>query len=111
VPPGTLTKIDLLSEARPTADGAVQPWADAANHTFTNHRLVTGVALQDAAGTLALLCQIASGTFRDAARRRILDPDTARDAARLLSDAAASCRKAATWQSNIQLGGRAHEHS
>ncbi|MEA5053009.1 MAG: hypothetical protein VB093_06140 [Propionicimonas sp.] len=93
-----------------TADGAVQLWAGVAQHTFTNYQLVTGIALQDAAATLALLCQTTAETLRQAARRHILDPDDARATARLLSDASAAWHKAAVWPPSVQLGGRAYEH-
>jgi len=93
-----------------TVDGAVEAWADSAKQTFTNHRLVSGVALQEAAATLALLCRASEDTFRDAARRGITEPDAARKAAQILRGAATAWRNAATWPSGIQLGGGDYEH-
>lgn len=106
----TLERLTVPRLTPDTVDGAVQLWADVAQRTFTNYRLVTGMALQDAAATLALLCQTTADTVREAARRRILDPDPARDAARLLDQASAAWRQAAAWPASIQLGGRAYEH-
>lgn len=112
-PRGRVSTIDGLTVTRltpDTADGAVQLWADTAQRTFTNDRLVTGIALQDAAATLALLCQISADTLQEASRRSICDPDAARDAADLLSRASLAWRKAAAWPTHLQLGGRAAEH-
>jgi hypothetical protein len=71
---------------------------------------VTGVALQDAAATLALLCATASDTLQHAARRNILGREPAREASRLLTEASVAWRAAATWPPRVQLGGRAYEH-
>lgn len=112
-PRARISTLDGLTVTRltpDTADGAVQLWADTAQRTFTNDRIVTGIALQDAAATLALLCQISADALRDAARRRILDPDAARHVADLLSKASVAWRKAAAWPAHLQLGGRAAEH-
>lgn len=106
----TLERLTATRLTPDTADGAVQLWAGVAKHTFTNYRLITGIALQDAAATLALLCQTTAETLRQAARRRILDPADARATARLLSGASAAWYKAAAWPPSVQLGGRAYEH-
>jgi hypothetical protein len=106
----TLERMTVTRLTPDTVDGAVELWADTARQTFTNHRLVSGVALQEAAGTLALLCRASEDTFRDAAHRGITEPDAARRAADVLGGAAVAWRNAATWPSGIQLGGRAYEH-
>lgn len=106
----TLERLTVTRLTPDTADGAVQLWAGVAERTFNNFRLVTGLALQDAAATLALLCSTAADTMQQAARRRIVDPDSAREAARLLTEASWAWRAAATWPSRVQLGGRAYEH-
>ena len=106
----TLERLTVTRLTPDTVDGAVQLWAGVAERTFHNFRLVTGVALQDAAATLALLSLTAADTLRQAARRTILDRDPAREAARLLTDASGAWRAAATWPARVQLGGRAHEH-
>jgi hypothetical protein len=106
----TLERMTVTRLTPDTVDGAVQLWADTARQTFTNHRLVSGVALQEGAATLALLCRASADTFRDAARRGISEPDAAWKAAQILGGAATAWRNAATWPSGIQLGGRAHEH-
>lgn len=106
----TLERLTVTRLTTDTADGAVQLWADVVQDTFTNYRLVTGIALQEAAATLALLGQVTSGTLREAARRQVVDPGAARHAAQMAGAAAAAWRKAAAWPSSVQLGGRAHEH-
>jgi len=106
----TLERMTVTRLTPDTVDGAVELWADTARQTFTNHRLVSGIALQEAAATLALLCQASKDTFRDAARRGITEPDAARRAADILGGAATAWRNAATWPSGIQLGGRNYEH-
>lgn len=106
----TLERMTVTRLTPDTVDGAVELWADTARQTFTNHRLVSGVALQEAAATLALLCRASEDMFRDAARRGISEPDAARKAAQILGRAAAAWRNAATWPSGIQLGGRDNEH-
>lgn len=93
-----------------TVDGAVQLWTGAAERVFTNYNLITGVALQEAAATLALLCQAAANTMLEAARRRIIEPEDGRETARALESASKAWREAASWTSAVQLGGRAHEH-
>jgi hypothetical protein len=109
-----LARVSTLERiTAPTPDGAdetVQRWAKIAGQTFRNYRIVTGIALQDAAATLAILCQVTATSLREAARRRVLDPFEAREAARLLDDASTQWRKAANWPTTVQLGGRAHEH-
>ncbi len=105
----TLERLTTRPTAR-TVDGAVQLWADAAEGTFTNYQLITGVALQEAAATLALLARITADTLQEAARRRTVDPDAGREAARLMADASNNWRRAAAWPSAVQLGGRAYEH-
>lgn len=112
-PMARVSTLERLTVTRPTpdtVDGAVQMWAGVAERTFSNFRLVTGVALQDAAATLALLCHTTADTMRQAARRNVLDREPARKAARLLTEASAAWRAAATWPSSVQLGGRAYEH-
>lgn len=106
----SLERLTVTRLTTDTVDGAVRLWAVVAQQTFANYRLVTGVALQDAAATLALLCQVTADTLRDAARRPIVDPSAARHAARIMGRAAGAWRQAAAWPSSIQLGGRAHEH-
>lgn len=93
-----------------SVDGAVQLWLGAAEGTFTNYQLFTGIALQEAAATLSLLSRISAGTLREAARRQIIDAGSARQAADLMDGAAAAWRKASAWPPFIQLGGRAPEH-
>lgn len=93
-----------------TIDGGVALWAREAQRTLNNYRLVTGVALIDTAATLALLCGSASTTCREAARRRIVDPEAGRAASFLLADASEAWRRAANWPANIQLAGRAHDY-
>ena len=106
----TLERLTVTRLTPDTVDGAVQLWAGAAQRTFANYRIVTGTALQDAAATLALLCQITCGTLPEAARRHIIDPDAARNAERVMARAAAAWRRAAAWPTSVQLGGRAAEH-
>lgn len=106
----SLERLTVTRLTADTADGAVQLWAKAARATLGNYQIVTGIALQDAAATLALLSHTAAGTLREAARRRLLDPDPARHTAHQLDDASAAWRRAAIWPPNVQLGGRAHEH-
>jgi len=102
-----LTVTRLTAE---TVDGAVQLWLKAAEVTFTNYQLFTGIALQEAAATLSLLSRISAGTLREAARRQIIDAGSARHAAGLMDGAAAAWRKASAWPPSIQLGGRAPDH-
>lgn len=106
----TLERLTLPRLSTDTLDGAAELWAGVARRIFTSDWLVTGVALQDAAATLALLNQTLTSTLREAARRRVLDPDAARSAAETTQTAAEDWRKAATWPANVQLGGRAYEH-
>ena len=106
----TLERLTVTRLTPDTVDGTVQLWAGVAEQTFNNFRLVTGVALQDAAATLALLSLTAADTLQHAARRNILDREPAREAARLLTEASDAWRAAATWPSRVQLGGRAYEH-
>jgi hypothetical protein len=106
----TLERLTVTRLTPDTVDGAVQLWAAEAERTFTHHRIVTGVALQDAAATLALLCQATATTLHEAGRRHVLDPATARDTARLLNQACTAWRTAAAWPSNVLLPGNAHEH-
>jgi hypothetical protein len=107
----SLERLTVSRLAPDSLDGAVGIWAVAALHIFTNYRLVTGLALQEAAATLALLSRVTADTLLDAARRHVVsDPAEARQAARVLTLAAAAWRKASTWPSSIQLGGRAEEH-
>jgi hypothetical protein len=106
----TLERLTVPRLCADTVDGAVELWAGTARSIFPNDWLVTGVALQDAAATLALLNQTITGVLREAARRRVLDPDTARSAADSTHSAALAWRKAATWPTNVQRGGRAYEH-
>lgn len=106
----TLQRLTVTGPNPDTVDGAVHLWSRVAQAIFTNYLLVTGIALQTAAATLALVCQTTADTMRQAARRRILDPGAARETAELLADAAAAWRAAAVWPSQVQLGGRAHEH-
>lgn len=106
----TLERLTVTRLTPDTVDGTVQLWAGVAEQTFNNFRLVTGVALQDAAATLALLSLTAADTLQHAARRNILDREPAREAARLLTEASDAWRVAATWPTRVQLGGRAYEH-
>ena len=106
----TLERLTVTRLTPDTVDGAVQLWAGVAERTFHNFRLVTGVALQDAAATLALLSLTAADNLQQAARRNILDREPAREAARLLTEASGAWRAAATWPARVQLGGRAYEH-
>lgn len=85
-----------------TVDGAVQLWTDAAERVFANYHLITGVALQEAAATLALLCQAAADTMHDAAQRRVVDPDAGCETARLMASASTAWRKAGSWPSAVQ---------
>lgn len=112
-PSARASNLERLAVSRLTTgavDGAVQLWADVAQWTFTNDRLVTGIALQEAAATLALLGQVTSGTLREAARRQVVDPGAARNAAQKAGVATAAWREAAAWPSSVELGGRADEH-
>lgn len=107
----SLERLTVGRLAPDSLEGAVGLWAVAALYTFTNYRLVTGLALQEAAATLALLSRVTADTLPDAARRQVVsDPAAARRAARVMSLSAAAWRKAAAWPSSIQLGGRAEEH-
>ena len=106
----TLERLAVPRLSPDTLDGAVQLWAGAARRTFADGWLVTGVALQEAAATLALVCQTTTDTLQEAARRRVLDPDAAREAARLADAASTGWRTAAAWPASVQLGGRAYEH-
>lgn len=106
----TLERLTLPRLSTDTLDGAVELWAGVARRIFTSDWLVTGVALQDAAATLSLLNQTLTSALREAARRRVLDPEAARTAADCTQTAAEAWRKAAAWPTNVQLGGRAHEH-
>ncbi|HEY3410282.1 MAG TPA: hypothetical protein VGK53_19105 [Propionicimonas sp.] len=106
----TLEALTVTRLTPDTVDGAVQLWAGAAERIFTNYHLITGIALQEAAATLALLCRAAADTMHDATRRRTIEPDAGRDTARLLAIASTAWRNAATWPSAVQLGGRAYEH-
>lgn len=106
----TLERLAVPRLSPGTLDGAVQVWAGVARRTFSDGWLVTGVALQEAAATLALVCQTTADTLHEAARRRVLDPDTAREAARLADAASIGWRAAAAWPTSVQLGGRAYEH-
>lgn len=105
----TLEGLTVTRLTPDTVDGAVQLWVGAAERIFTNYHLITGIALQEAAATLALLCQAAADTMHDAARRRIIEPDSGRETARILATASNAWRRAATWPSALQLGGRAYE--
>lgn len=112
-PAARVSTLERLTVTRPTpstVDGAVQLWAVAAQRTFTSYQLLTGVALQDAAATLSLLTRITAETLHEAASRRILDPEAGTQSARVMAAASSAWRAAAAWPSNIQLGGRAHEH-
>lgn len=110
-PLARVSTLERLNAPAPEGvDGAVQRWAQVAGRTFSSYQVVTGVALQDTAATLAILCQVTATNLRDAAHRRMVDPADAKHAARLLDYAATAWRKAAIWPSNVQLGGRAHEH-
>ena len=106
----TLEGLTVTRLTQDTLDGAVELWAGAAERIFTNYHLITGIALQEAAATLALLCLAAVDTMNDAARRRIIEPNAGRETALRLATASKAWRKAATWPSAVQLGGRAHEH-
>lgn len=106
----TLEGLTLTRLAAETVDGAVHLWLGAAQGTFTNYQLFTGIALQEAAATLSLLSLVTAGTLREAARRRIIDPDSAQQTAALMDSAAAAWRTASGWPSSVQLGGRAPEH-
>lgn len=110
-PLARVSTLERLNAPAPEgADGAVQRWAAVAGRTFSDYQVVTGVALQDTAATLAILCQVTATNLRDAALRRIVDPAEAKNAAKLLDDASNAWRKAAIWPANVQLGGRAREH-
>lgn len=106
----TLEALTVTRLTAETVDGAVQLWLSVAEGTFTNYQIFTGIALQEAAATLSLLSQITAGALRDAARRRIMDPGPAQQAAGLMDGAAAAWRRASAWPSSVQLGGRAPEH-
>lgn len=106
----TLERVTVTRLSADTVDGAVRLWVGAAGPIFTNYHLITGVALQDAAATLALLCRITADTMHDAARRRVIEPDASRETARLMGIASKAWREAAAWPSTVQLGGRAYEH-
>lgn len=106
----TLERLTVTRLSADTVDGAVHLWVGAAKPVFTNYRLITGIALQDAAATLALLSRITADTMYDAARRRVIEPDGSRETARLMGVASKAWREAATWPSTVQLGGRAYEH-
>jgi len=106
----TLERLTVTRLTPDTADGAVQLWAGVVERVFSNPQLVTGVALQDAAATLAVVSHVAAETLREAAHRRIIDPDQARHAADLAGEASTRWRAVATWPSEIQRGGRAYEH-
>lgn len=106
----TLERLTVTRLSADTVDGAVQLWVGAAEPLFTNYHLITGIALQDAAATLALLSRTAADTMYDAARRRVMDPDASRETARLMGIASKAWREAAVWPSTVQLGGRAREH-
>ncbi len=106
----TLERLTVTRLSADTVDGAVHLWVSAAEPIFTNYHLITGIALQDAAATLALLSRTTADTMHDAARRRIIEPDGSRETARLMSIASKAWREAATWPSTVQLGGRAYEH-
>lgn len=106
----TLEGLTITRPATDTVDGAVQLWLGAAQRMFTSYHLITGIALQEAAATLALLTQSTAEVLRDAVRRQIIEGDSGREAAQLLSTASRAWRHAATWPSDVQLGGRAYEH-
>lgn len=106
----TLGHLTVTSPTPHTVEGAVHLWLTAARGTFGDYQLVTGVALQEAAGTLSLLTRVTAETLREAASRRIVDPDVGRALARLMADASRAWHEAAAWPSSIQLGGRAYEH-
>jgi hypothetical protein len=106
----TLERLTVTRLSAGTVDGAVQLWVGAAEPIFTNYHLITGIALQDAAATLALLSRTTADTMHDAARRRIIEPDASRETARLMGIASKAWREAAAWPSTLQLGGRAYEH-
>lgn len=105
-----LERLTLPRLTPDTVDGAAALWASEARRTFSNPLLVTGVSLMDAAATIALLCDISAATMREAARRRVVEPAAAREAARSLAGAATMWRAAAAWPANVQLGGSAHEY-
>ena len=106
----TLERLTVTRLSVDTVDGAVQLWVGAAEPIFTNYHLITGVALQDAAATLALLSRTTADTIYDAARRRIIESDGSRETAHLMGIASKAWREAAAWPSTVQLGGRAYEH-
>lgn len=106
----TLEALTLARLTADTVDGSVQLWLDAADPTFTNYRLLSATALQEAAATLSLLCRITADVLRETARRRIVDLGPGREAAALMEDAAAAWRKASAWPSSVQLVGRAPDH-
>jgi hypothetical protein len=114
LPPGARTSsLERLTVPRTpldTVEGAARQWVTEAARTFTNPRLVTGVALMDAAATIAIVCDLSATTMRDAARRRLTEPTAARSAAALLENASRAWREAAAWPRKVQLGGSAHEY-
>jgi len=106
----TLERLAVTRLSADTVDGAVQLWVGAAEPIFTNYHLITGIALQDAAATLALVSRATADTMYDAARRRVIEPDASRETARLMGIASKAWREAAAWPATVQLGGRAYGH-